>query len=128
MYNLNAFNNILKAAIWNVKKESQLENLFNTIEMVFMIFLHLRSLISMLSDWVSFLAHPNIFGIKGCVVVVCCRCCIEMVCMLLMEVTIIYQEKESISGSFVSSSVTFFYENAFLTVFHLFVDFINREM
>jgi hypothetical protein len=33
-------------------------------------FLHLRSLISMLSDWVSFPAYPNLFGIKGFVVVV----------------------------------------------------------
>jgi hypothetical protein len=24
----------------------------------------------MFSDWVSFLAYPNLFGIKGCVVVV----------------------------------------------------------
>jgi hypothetical protein len=30
----------------------------------------LRSLISMLLDWVSFLAYPNLFGIKGFVVVV----------------------------------------------------------
>jgi hypothetical protein len=28
-------------------------------------------LISMLSYWVSFLAYPNLFGIKGFVVVVC---------------------------------------------------------
>jgi hypothetical protein len=26
----------------------------------------------MFSDWVSFLAYPNLFGIKGFVVVVCC--------------------------------------------------------
>jgi hypothetical protein len=32
-------------------------------------FLYLRSLISMISDWVSFLAYPNLFGIKGFVVV-----------------------------------------------------------
>jgi hypothetical protein len=29
----------------------------------------LRSIISILSDWVSFLAYPNLFGIKGFVVV-----------------------------------------------------------
>jgi hypothetical protein len=27
-------------------------------------------MISMLSDWVSFLAYPNLFGIKGFVVIV----------------------------------------------------------
>jgi hypothetical protein len=32
-------------------------------------FLYLRSLVSMISDWVSFLAYPNLFGIEGFVVV-----------------------------------------------------------
>jgi hypothetical protein len=32
--------------------------------------IYLRSLISMILDWVSFLAYPNLFGIKGFVVVV----------------------------------------------------------
>jgi hypothetical protein len=30
-------------------------------------------MISILSDWVSFLAYPNLFGIKGFVVVVVVR-------------------------------------------------------
>jgi hypothetical protein len=30
----------------------------------------MRSMISILSDWVSFLAYPNLFAIKGFVVVV----------------------------------------------------------
>jgi hypothetical protein len=34
-----------------------------------MLLIHLRSMISMLSDWVSFLTYPNLFGIKGFVVV-----------------------------------------------------------
>jgi hypothetical protein len=33
-------------------------------------FIYLRSLISMISDWVSFLAYPNFLGIKGFIVVV----------------------------------------------------------
>jgi hypothetical protein len=33
-------------------------------------FLLLKSMIPMLLDWVSFLAYPNLFGIKGFVVVV----------------------------------------------------------
>jgi hypothetical protein len=33
-------------------------------------FLYSRSLISILLDWVSFLAHPNLYGTKGFVVVV----------------------------------------------------------
>jgi hypothetical protein len=33
------------------------------------IFVHMRFMISMLSDWVSFLAYPNLFEIKGFVVV-----------------------------------------------------------
>jgi hypothetical protein len=32
-------------------------------------FLYLRSLISMILDWVSFLVYPNLFGIKGFVVI-----------------------------------------------------------
>jgi hypothetical protein len=35
-----------------------------------LLFFHLRSMNSILSDWVSFLAYPNLFGIKGFVVVV----------------------------------------------------------
>jgi hypothetical protein len=38
--------------------------------MFIIFFFHLRSMISILSDWVSFLAYPNLFGIKGFVVVV----------------------------------------------------------
>jgi hypothetical protein len=42
-----------------------------SIIIIFIIFFfHLRSVISILSDWVSFLAYPNLFGIKGFDVVV----------------------------------------------------------
>jgi hypothetical protein len=43
---------------------------FSIIDFFLFFFLSLRSMIFVISDWVSFLTYPNLFGIKGFVVVV----------------------------------------------------------
>jgi hypothetical protein len=53
----------------------------------------------MLSDWVSFLAYPNIFGIKGfvvvvVVVVVVCVNCLNFDFSTLLEIQKASREKE----------------------------------